>query len=198
MKTKFCIFLFLLCSIAWSESIGHAIISRSYEDSAKYINFVDTSMTFNTSGKIYSWSIYGTRTGPLFLQVYRKVSGNIYSLVGENAVTTNGTGSQSFSIDYANQIQFQAGDFLGWRFTVTTSHPTVGGVISWGYPGSQESGGVRWVYSAQGITDGEALDFSSADNRTYSIQANFSNTVPEPSGIFIFLVAFVFLYKRCQ
>ncbi|NUM36944.1 MAG: PEP-CTERM sorting domain-containing protein [Candidatus Brocadiae bacterium] len=196
MKKKFFIILFLLYCSVWAETIGHNIISRSYQDSATYINFVDTSVSFNISGKIESWNIYGTRSGPLSLQVYRKVSGTVYMLVGENTVTTNSTGSQTFSIASANQIQFQAGDFIGWRFTATTSVPSQGGSIYFGTPGTGETGGVRWAHSTPGITNGQTLDFINADNRTYSIQANFNTNVPEPSTFLLFFAAAIFLYKK--
>ena len=188
--------LLFMSALTWAETIGHNAILRDYQDSAAYINFVDTSLVFQTQGKIQAWTVYSTRTGPLFLQVYRLVSGTTYRLIGENAVATTGIGLHNFQIALANQIEFQAGDFVGWRFTDTTSNPGYGGNIYFSRTGTldpNETGGVRWAYYPDytGISVGGTLNFTTYDTRTYSIQAHYN--VPEPATFVVCFLGMGFL-----
>ncbi len=189
------IYLLLLCIFLsfpiLGETIGHSTISRSYYDSATYINFIDYSLVLPVEGKIQSWQIYSQRAGDLWLQVYRYISPNTYMLVGENYVKTSNTGVQTFNIANNQQISFQAGDYIGWRFGATA------GTISFGYADPLSMG---WsVYPNGNPSVGGAINIYVNDTRTYSILANYSS-VPEPQslvllGLFICYIK-IFLKRK--
>lgn len=176
--------LFLLAVSSEAETLGNGATDRSILDTAVNINFIDHSLVFAQAGKVTSWQIYGQRAGSLIFQVYRLVSGNTYMLVGENAVTTTASGLQSFAIAQEQQISFLAGDKIGWRFGATA------GVIDFNMGGPT----VAWVHITNNILVGQNAVFGTLDNRTYSIQATFENTiVPEPSSLVLGLLTMFFL-----
>lgn len=186
----FLIFIFF-CTSLWAETIGHDTIGRSNADGANNIVFIDPSLVFTTSGKIHTWSIYGTISGWVSLQVYRSIGGNQFTLVGENELFAPGTGLQNFSISEAQQINVQAGDMIGWNYHQTN------GIIH--FDNNTGSSYVRWVWNGDvnganayplNIALGQTITVPSGSHgssgyRIYSIQA-YTQTVPELSSL-IFL-----------
>ncbi|XP_062603841.1 protocadherin-1-like [Saccostrea cucullata] len=61
-------------------------------------------------GTITSWEISTSGSGGITFQVWRKLSSDVYQLVGQNAFTA---GSGTFSP--ADKIMVQHGDYIGWQ-----------------------------------------------------------------------------------
>ncbi|XP_061178338.1 uncharacterized protein LOC133186976 [Saccostrea echinata] len=67
-------------------------------------------------GAITSWEISTSGSGSITFQVWRKLSSNVYQLVGQNVFTA---GSGTFSP--TDKIMVQHGDYIGWQ----SNGPTV-------------------------------------------------------------------------
>ena len=167
--------LFLFTIPVSAGLIGNSIISRSTMDTWVNFNMIDLDLQFTDNGRIDSWSIYAQKTGDVYLQVLRFDHDSIYEIIGQNYFVVNSTGALNFTIAAANQIQYQAGDYIGWSFT----NPSVFGFDSTG-------DSVDWTISANSAITGvgNSVDFAGASgNREYSIAAN-TTPVPEPASIF--------------
>ncbi len=167
-----------LSTASFAGIVGNAVVDRPLADGAWKINFIDLDLVFPEAGRIDSWSIYGEASGDLGLQVYRHDTGNDYLLVGENLVSTDGTGLQAFTIAPSDRILVEAGDIIGWRFE--GSSLVIGqGVIDYTNSGSAIR---HTIYPNSNPTVGGSLTFAQSGNRTYSIAADYSS-VPEPASV---------------
>jgi hypothetical protein len=192
MRNKILVILMLLVSSqAQSSIIGNDVISRAAVDGASDINFVDTTLMFTEDSVIESWDIWvrqGRQNSAFALQVYRATSNaNEFMLIAEN-VFSSGAGSfgaVNLAITSGNQIQAQAGDFIGWWFGGSR------GVIDYD---ANTSDRVNWKYESDApagfVNVGDTLVMSSGQNREYSISANV-RAVPEPSFLAFFALGII-------
>jgi hypothetical protein len=177
------VFYFVISFQAFASFVGNDILNRSNVDGASNINFVDTTLVFGEAGLITSWDIWAGRENSAFaLQVLRSTgNANEFQIVGENYFSGAGAlGSVNLAIDELDQIQVQAGDFIGWWFGSGQ------GVIDY-TPSTSDT--VNWKYEFGTHVDlGDSLVFSSGGAREYSVRANVV-AVPEPSVLAIFGLA---------
>jgi hypothetical protein len=164
-----------MVGIASAITLGNDIIARANVDSYTNFTMIDLDLQFSDSGRIDSWSLFAENTGyNVYLQTFRLVSGYTYTVVGENVVTINDLGANSFDIATTDEIEYQAGDYIGWTFTDLA-------VFGFDYVGDST------LYSSDGgkVTGvGNSITFIGSASRDYSIAADTA-PVPEPSTILL-------------
>ena len=191
MRNKILVILMLLISSqAHSSIIGNDVIDRAYLDGATYINFVDTTLMFTEDSVIESWDIWvaqGKQNSAFALQIYRATANaNEFMLIAENMFSSGAgaVGAVNLAIASSNQIQAQAGDFIGWWFG--------GGAGVFDYD-ANTSDQVNWKYQSSStaiVNVGDTVVMASGQRREYSISAN-ARAVPEPSFLAIFALGII-------
>ncbi|MFQ3251717.1 MAG: hypothetical protein ACI9O6_003567 [Glaciecola sp.] len=192
MRNKILVILMLLISSqAQSSIIGNDVIDRVSVDGATYINFVDTTLMFTEDSVIESWDIWvrqGRENAAFAFQIYRATSNaNEFMLIAEN-MFSSGAGSVglvNLAIANGNQIQAQAGDFIGWWFGggagVFEYDANTSDQVNWKYENTSPTGSVNV---------GDTVVMASGQRREYSISAN-ARAVPEPSFIALFALGII-------
>ena len=97
--------------------IGNDVIDRERNDTWTNFTTIDKSLKFTESGVITDWSIWSGGAGDIFLQVFRHVSDDTYTIVGENYFNNVTEGFNTWSVEATQQIEVSANDFIGFSLT---------------------------------------------------------------------------------
>ena len=84
--------------------IGNDVIDRERNDTWTNFTTIDKSLKFTESGVITDWSIWSGGAGDIFLQVFRHVSDDTYTIVGENYFNNVTEGFNTWSVEATQQI----------------------------------------------------------------------------------------------
>jgi len=140
---------------------------------------VNTGYAIPSAGSINLWEYVAANANPVYLQVWRKVSGKNYKLIGQNFVKKSVKGKNNkVNVRAKNRIVVKKGDFIGWTFV---------GKAAFGFSTSQ--GRVNWsrLYGVFLKTVGGTLNFPGSGRRLYQCRASIITGKPssgnkKPSG----------------
>ncbi|KNC55091.1 HECT domain containing 3 [Thecamonas trahens ATCC 50062] len=146
--------------------VGHVLSTRQCYNTDTRIA-VDTSLVFHAPGKVAAWCMAGRGQGNFVFQVYRRVAGDHYVLVGENEVETI-SGLQVFDIPPDERIAVLPGDCIGWRWAIDRGQVYYDRNV----PGTSPSF-VKYNSNTHGPRDavGDTVHFTRTESVTMSIAA---------------------------
>eukprot|EP00298_Acanthocystis_sp_HF-20_P016467 c21490_g1_i3.p1 GENE.c21490_g1_i3~~c21490_g1_i3.p1 ORF type:complete len:1659 (+),score=597.49 c21490_g1_i3:50-4978(+) len=122
-------------------------------------------------GEVFQWEFYVQNTGILELFVLRKVNGMLFKVIGMNTVTVVTPGKNSFNILPNNRIQFQKGDFIGFRIPIIN-----GAELVYDTPKFFEEYETKVLWSVdQSISNliGNSINFTNSQSLNRQIAVNF-------------------------
>jgi len=153
------------CDRSATSTKGGGIHMQGVADGADAIQFIDLGAGAMTSeGRMTSVKYRVARANQhgLKFQIYRPVSGNIYTLVTESEELTNPDLHSETAHRLLTPLEYQAGDYIGWVHTGQ-------GTFNFHHNG----GDVRWKYGIEPV--GSVIDFSDGGPRVYSYEATMDS-----------------------
>jgi len=155
--------------VLWKGNDGTGLVSTGNADNARSIQFIDLGAgAFESAGELRSvrFALVRQNQAGLKFQIYRPVRGNTYRLISETETLETTSNSRTrrptVTLDLAQRLQFQAGDYIGWVHQGQGTFPFTG----------RSGGDVRWKRGIQSV--GSNIDFDGQGNRVYGYEASYS------------------------